>query len=112
MQPLFNLDDDIIYVNHAAVAPWPQVSVQAVQAFAEENGRVGSRHYGRWLKLEQSLKQKLATLINANSVDEIALLKNTSEGLSIIAYGLNWQAGDNIIIAAEEFPSNRIETGS
>ena len=108
MQPLFNLDDDIIYVNHAAVAPWPQASVQAVQAFAEENGRIGSRHYGRWLKIEQSLKQKLATLINANSVDEIALLKNTSEGLSIIAYGLNWQAGDNIIIAAEEFPSNRI----
>ena len=95
MQPLFNLDDDIIYVNHAAVAPWPQASVQAVQAFAEENGRVGSRHYGRWLKLEQSLKQKLATLINANSVDEIALLKNTSEGLSIIAYGLNWQAGES-----------------
>ncbi|MDH5766576.1 MAG: aminotransferase class V-fold PLP-dependent enzyme, partial [Gammaproteobacteria bacterium] len=47
-------------------------------------------------------------LINAESDDEIALLKSTSEGLSVIAYGLNWQAGDNIVIAAEEFPSNRI----
>ncbi|MBI3188356.1 MAG: aminotransferase class V-fold PLP-dependent enzyme [Gammaproteobacteria bacterium] len=108
MDTPFKLDDDIIYVNHAAVAPWPQVSVQAVKDFADENGHVGSRHYMRWLKIEQELKQRLATLINAASVDEIALLKNTSEGLSVIAYGLDWQAGDNIIIAAEEFPSNRI----
>lgn len=104
----FQLDDDIIYVNHAAVAPWPQVSVQAVQAFAAENGRIGSQNYAQWLKIERQLKQKLATLINAPASDDIALLKNTSEGLSLIAYGLDWQAGDNIIIAAEEFPSNRI----
>ena len=108
MNSPFNLDDDIIYVNHAAVAPWPQVSVQAVKNFADENGRIGSRHYMQWLKTEQELKQRLATLINAASTDEIALLKNTSEGLSVIAYGLDWQAGDNIIIATEEFPSNRI----
>lgn len=108
MDSPFNLDDDIIYVNHAAVAPWPQASVQAVKNFADENGRVGSRHYMRWIKVEQELKQRLASLINATSADEIALLKNTSEGLSVIAYGLDWQAGDNIIIAAEEFPSNRI----
>ena len=108
MDTPFNLDSDIIYVNHAAVAPWPQVSVQAVKRFADENGRLGSRHYMHWLKIEQELKQRLATLINAASTDEIALLKNTSEGLSVIAYGLDWQAGDNIIIATEEFPSNRI----
>ncbi|MDQ1363019.1 MAG: hypothetical protein QG652_879 [Pseudomonadota bacterium] len=108
MESRFDLVDDIIYVNHAAVAPWPKVSVQAVKNFADENGHVGSRNYARWLKVEQELKQRLASLIHAASVDEIALLKNTSEGLSVIAYGLDWLAGDNIIIAAEEFPSNRI----
>ena len=41
MNSPFNLDDDIIYVNHAAVAPWPQVSVQAVKNFGDENGRIG-----------------------------------------------------------------------
>lgn len=108
MESQFDLVDDIIYVNHAAVAPWPQVSVQAVKSFADENGLIGSRNYARWLKVELELKQRLASLINAASVDEIALLKNTSEGLSVIAYGLDWNDGDNIIIAAEEFPSNRI----
>ncbi len=106
--PLFQLEDDIIYVNHAAVAPWPQATVAAVRQFAAENGHVGSRHYGHWSAKENALKQALAQLINAPSDDDIALLKSTSEGLSVIAYGIDWQPGDNIVIAAEEFPSNRI----
>lgn len=69
---------------------------------------MGSRHYGQWLEVEQKLKQSLASLIKANSADEIALLKNTSEGLSIIAQGIEWQAGDNIVISNQEFPSNFI----
>jgi selenocysteine lyase/cysteine desulfurase len=47
-------------------------------------------------------------LINAASVDEIAILKNTSEGLSTIAQGLQFEQGDNIVIPDEEFPSNRV----
>lgn len=108
MQRDFNLDPDLIYLNHAAVAPWPTCTVEAVKKFATENGRVGSSHFEQWLKIEQQLKQNLARLINAQSANEIALLKNTSEGLSIIARGINWQAGDNIVISNEEFPSNFI----
>jgi len=108
MQNDFNLDSKLIYVNHAAVAPWPIRTVQAVKQFADENGHIGSRHYEQWLKVEQHLKQDLASLINAQSANEIALLKNTSEGLSIIAKGIQWRAGDNIVISNEEFPSNFI----
>ena len=54
------------------------------------------------------MRQHLAQLINASSIEEIALLKSTSEGLSVIAYGLPWRTGQNIVIPAEEFPSNRI----
>ena len=104
----FNLDDKLIYVNHAAVTPWPVKTVEAVKAFADENGKLGSRHYMQWVNTETELRQRLATLIHAHSTDEIALLKNTSEGLSVIAYGLDWQVGDNIVISDEEFPSNRI----
>ncbi len=108
MQSHFDLDPSLIYLNHAAVAPWPIRTVEAVKQFAEQNGRVGSRHYEDWLKTEQALKQSLAKLINAQSSNEIALLKNTSEGLSIIAKGISWHKGDNIVISNQEFPSNFI----
>lgn len=108
MKPYFQLDKNIIHLNHAAVAPWPVVTRDAVIAFAEENSAIGSQRYDIWLQTEQQLKQKLALLINASSSDEIAILKNTSEGLSLIAQGLSFKAGDNIIIPAEEFPSNKV----
>ena len=104
----FNLADDICYLNHAAVAPWPGRTVEAVQRFAVENGRVGSHHYERWLATEQTLRKQLQTLINAASSDEIALMKSTSEALSVVAYGMRWKTGDEVIISNQEFPSNRI----
>lgn len=108
IQHEFKLDNDVTYLNHAAVAPWPQRTKQAVQQFAEENATVGSKNYLQWVERETELRQMLATLINAPSHDDIALLKNTSEGLSVVAHGLPWQAGDNVVISNQEFPSNRI----
>jgi selenocysteine lyase/cysteine desulfurase len=104
----FELSADICYLNHAAIAPWPKRTVEAVRRFARENGKSGSRYYGRWLDVEQQLRQQLAQLVNAGSVDEIALLKNTSEALSVVAWGMPWSRGDQVIISNQEFPSNRI----
>lgn len=104
----FELDPGLIYLNHAAVSPWPRCAAQAVKAFAEENHHEGSRHYPRWLQTEQRLRERLQRLIGARSDEEIALLKNTSEGLSFIAHGLGWQSGDSVVITNQEFPSNRI----
>jgi selenocysteine lyase/cysteine desulfurase len=104
----FNQIPSLIYLNHAAVAPWPRRTAQAVAAFAEENATMGARNYNRWLATERALREQLRTLLNAPHSDDIALLKNTSEGLSVIAHGLNWLAGDNVVISNEEFPSNCI----
>ncbi len=104
----FILDPAVIYLNHAAVAPWPRRTAAAVTAFAEENARCGSQHYLRWAETEARLRGRLARLLGAPSIDDVALLKSTSEGLSVVAYGLDWRSGDNVVSAREEFPSNRI----
>lgn len=104
----FCLDPDLIYLNHAAVAPWPVVTQQAVSRFAQQNATTGAEHYPDWLKQERQLREQLRQLINAPHALDIALLKNTSEALSVVAYGLPWQPGDNILISDQEFPSNRI----
>lgn len=104
----FPLDPQLIYLNHAAVSPWPARTRDAVTRFAAENSRLGSQHYPDWLKVEHRLRTRLAALINAPATEDIALLKNTSEGLSVVAHGLDWQAGDNIVTSNQEFPSNRI----
>lgn len=104
----FDIDNSIIYLNHAAVAPWPVRTRDAVIQFAEENTRLGSLNYLQWIETESALRKKLQFLINAPSHEDIALVKNTSEALSIVAYGIDWRADENIVITNQEFPSNHI----
>lgn len=106
--PEFPLDDNLIYLNHAAVSPWPARTAQAVCEFARQNTSCGSQFYLQWLERERALRRQLQTLLNAPSIDDIALVKNTSEAISFVAYGLTWKNGDNIVSSNEEFPSNRI----
>jgi selenocysteine lyase/cysteine desulfurase len=98
----------LIYLNHAAVAPWPARTAQAVQGFAQRCLESGAQHYRDWEQAEQGLREQLAVLIHAGSAEDIALLKSTSEALSVVSQGFPWRAGDNVVICAEEFPSNRI----
>ncbi len=104
----FPQPEDLYYLNHAAVAPWPARTAEAVGQFAQENITIGAKDYPNWLAKEKLLRKQLQSLINAPAVDDIALVKNTSEAISIVAFGIDWQQGDNIVSSNEEFPSNRI----
>lgn len=106
--PEFLLSKDLIYLNHAAIAPWPKRTSDAIKSFAEQNMLYGSQHYLDWLEKEQLMRKQLQSLLNAPSVDDIALVKNTSEAISFVACGLSWNKGENIVSSDEEFPSNRI----
>ena len=100
--------EGLIYLNHAGVAPWPARARDAVAEFARENVIYGASRHHLFNEKENRLRRQLRELINAPSVDDIALLKNTSEALSVVAAGIRWSPGDNVVTSAEEFPSNWI----
>lgn len=98
----------LIYLNHAAVSPWPRRAQEAVTAFAQENVVHGASRHQWFVEREERLRRQLQRLINAPSPDDIALLKNTSEAISVVASGLRWKQGNNVVTTAEEFPSTWI----
>lgn len=104
----FPLRDGLIHLNHAAIGPWPARACRAIAEFAEENTRQGSADFPRWMQEMNALRENVADLLDAESPDDIALLKNTSEGLSVVAFGLDWQPGDNVVGFRDEFISNRV----
>ncbi len=108
LQDEFAHADGLRYLNHAAVAPWPKRATLAVQGFAEENWRLGARDYPDWLIVERRLRERLSRLLNAPTTADLALVKNTSEALSFVAFGLDWATGDQVVISDQEFPSNRV----
>jgi cysteine desulfurase/selenocysteine lyase len=91
------------YLNHAAVGPIPRRAQRAMITAIEDYMLV--RRAG-WDEGIQRVRAQAASLINARS-DQIAFIKNTSEGISIAANGIGWRAGENAIAVAGDFPSVR-----
>ncbi len=101
----FPVTESLIYLNHAGVAPLSKPAADAMKHLADDAWRFGSLHYPEWLDAYEGLRHAAARLIAADR-DEIAIVKNTSEGISTVAIGLDWRPGDKVVIFQEEFPAN------
>ena len=102
---LFPVRANRIYLNHAAVSPLCKPAADAMKHLADDCLQFGSFHYDQWLEGYEGLRVAAARLIGANR-NEIASVKNTSEGIATVAIGLNWKPGDRIVAFREEFPAN------
>ena len=58
-------------------------------------------------RIEPDLRSQLARVFGAKD-DEVALTHSTSEGISIVAWGLEWRSGDEVVISNTEHPANVI----
>jgi len=101
----FPVTKNLIYMNHAAVAPLCRASAEAMKWLADDACQNGSLHYDVWMDCYQGLRVATAKLINARP-EEIAIVKNTSEGIATVALGLGWKPGDRVVAFKEEFPAN------
>jgi selenocysteine lyase/cysteine desulfurase len=101
----FPVRERLVYLNHAAVAPLCKPAADAMKHLAEDCLHFGSLHYSEWMAVYHGLRVAAARLINAEAA-EIALVKNTSEGIATIALGLDWKPGDRMVGFREEFAAN------
>src|SRR3954467_14655327 len=92
------------FFNHAGVCPLPKAAADALRTYAQQAQEVAYIDTG-WYRDIEKLRALSAKLINANR-DEIAFVKNTSEGIATVANGIEWRSGDRIITTAVEYPSN------
>ncbi|MDX1569477.1 MAG: aminotransferase class V-fold PLP-dependent enzyme [Xanthomonadales bacterium] len=101
----FPLDPGLIYLNHAAVGPWPIRTAEAIKRFVAQNLNHACTDFSLWKEAE-TVRTRLARMLGAE-VDDIAIVKNTSEAVSFVAMGLTFEPGENVVLPDCEFPSNR-----
>ncbi len=95
----------LVYLNHAGVAPLVREAAEAMRQWATDAVEFGALHYDAWMAACDALRASAAKLIGCVPA-EIAIVKNTSEGISAVAGGINWRPGDRVIGFREEFPAN------
>lgn len=101
----FPITEQFAYLDHAAVGPPSLRVVEAVHDFLMSRARFGSLAIDESTAMTERVRAKIATLIGA-SPEEVAYTKNTPDGLNIVANGVRWSPGDNIITTDIEFPGN------
>ena len=102
---LFPVTEHCTYLNHAAVAPLALPVYAAMERHLRNQLEHGAAHYLDWFAAVRKTRELCASFINAQ-VDEIAFAQNTSAGLAMMANGIDWRAGDNVVTAECEFPAN------
>src|SRR5258708_4136322 len=102
---LFPVTRNLVYVNHAAVGALSVRVGEAREHATRDQRDFGALDWRTWYAEYDRFREAAARLIAAQP-GEIAILKNTSEGISFVAEGLRWRAGDNVITTDLEFPSN------
>ena len=105
LRRFFPVTQKYIYLDHAGVSPLSTQVQSSMEAFLKEATENGYTNPEMWAETIESCRQSAARLINANP-DEIAFVKNTTQGIILTANGINWQVGDNVVTTNVEFPSN------
>ena len=94
-----------IWMNHAAVSPLSLRVSDAVSRYLHRCAVEEIDTYLSSLPIAAKTKKNLGTMIGT-AADRIAFVGNTSDGLNVLASGLEWHPGDRIILNDSEFPSN------
>src|SRR5271165_2440950 len=99
----FPVARDKIFLGHAGVCPLPRRVADAISECARQ-GTLGDQEAFVLHRLDDA--RKLASQLLNCQAGEVALVGPTSLGLSLIASGLNFRKGDNILIYHDDYPSN------
>lgn len=92
------------FMDHAAVSPISGPAGAAMRRFIDEAESHGHVRGGLYPETKR-VRQLSARLLNCHP-EEVTFIKNTSEGISYVANGLNFSKGDNIVTTGVEFPAN------
>ena len=102
---MFPVTQRYAYLNHASVAALPRPVVEAVSGYLRRREQGGGLALSDWEPAVERIRRTAARFIGAQA-DEITFTGSVSHGLNIVAAGLGWQVGDNLICAETEFPAN------
>jgi cysteine desulfurase/selenocysteine lyase len=97
--------DRVVYLDHAAVSAIPRNTAEEISRFATQAAQEGSLRWLEWAS-KVELTRSLAARTLGCQESEIALIPNTTTGINIVAQGMPWRFGDNVVVPENEFPSN------
>lgn len=92
------------YLNTALMSPLPVAAASAMAADAERAGRLASEAYDERTAEAEACRAAAARLLGVDAED-LSFTRNTTDGLAVIAAGLDWRDGDRVVVPADDHPN-------
>lgn len=92
------------YLNTATYGQVPRRAVAADAAHWAERDELACTNFLGWYDAADRIRASVARLIHA-APDDIAFLTNSATALGLLAGGIDWKPGDNVVTLADEFPN-------
>jgi selenocysteine lyase/cysteine desulfurase len=105
IRKFFKVTDTHAYLNSAAVSAIPSTAIEAINWQLADVAANGTLHYAAWVATKERSRSLVAQMLNVRP-EQVAFVRNTSDGMASIANGLRWNADDNIVSYEREFPAN------
>ncbi len=102
---LFPAANKYTYLNSAAVSPMPLTAVAAANWQLTDVAENGTKHFDDWVAKKNEARGLLAEMLNVRP-EQVAFMRNTSDGFASVANGITWRDTDNIVSFENEFPAN------
>ena len=105
IQQSFTVSPSLINLNNGGVSPAPKTVQDAMKRYYDLSNEAPS--YYMWRILDQGrepLRKNLAKMAGC-SAEEIAINRNSSEGLETVIFGLQLKAGDEVVVAKQDYPN-------
>lgn len=83
----------------------PTTAVDAVGSQLDDVALNGSRNYLEWVATKNRARALIASMLSV-APENVAFMRNTSDGFAAVASGMNWNSSDNIVSFVNEFPAN------
>ncbi len=100
-----HIEKGIIYFNHAATGPFSSRVLDVMQEYFKTRSEDKIDDYPSFVQITEETRELLGNAINADK-ERIAFADNTTNGLNLLAQGLQWKPGDELILNDLEFPAN------
>lgn len=106
MRQLFPVTEQLVYLDHAAVAPLPRPCREGFETYLDELSRNGVLRYPDVPLNALARSRELGATLLGTDPERIFVVRSTTQGIGLVASGFPFVEGDNVVLVEREFPAN------
>jgi cysteine desulfurase/selenocysteine lyase len=101
----FPIKDEYVFLSHCGIAPLYSGALRREREIAEAQCRTGALVFAQYDAILNGLREAASEMLKTSPAN-LAFVKNTSEGINLIANGYRFEPGDQVISYVHEYPAN------